>query len=259
MKKLLPLLVLLGCCVAWAQTPPRNATVFANLDQNNNWGSCTGSCAGGSTAYPTTYWAPFQTTPSRDGSSLKFYVDGPAWTDVLFWNKVGPHDNFTHFQFDFWMQLDSNSTTIGQAIEMDAFQFAKGTEYMFGTQCDYASGAWEIWSQGMGMWISTGVTCQKFTPNVWYHITWNFHRNNYSWDKSTYYDNVTIERYDTSNNLAARNTYTFGYGYPSGPMPATWSDDLGVQFQVDLNGQAGINGNPSTITQFVDQVKLTAW
>jgi hypothetical protein len=203
--------------------------------------------------------AQFQTQPSRDGASTKFYVDGPAWTDVLFWNKVGAHDDFTHFQFDFWVQVDTNSTTIGQTLEFDAFQFAKGVEYMFGTQCDYATGVWEIWNQRGGRWMNSGIACQKFVPNVWYHITWNFHRNTYWWDRNMYYDNLTIERYDANNTLAARNTYNLYRAYAPGPMPAGWSDDLGVQFQVDLNGQAGINGNPSTITEYVDQVKLTAW
>jgi hypothetical protein len=34
---------------------------------------------------------------------------------------------------------------------------------------------------------------------------------------------------------------------------------MGVQFQIDLNGQAGVNSNPTTISEYVDKVTLTAW
>ncbi|MGI9103845.1 MAG: hypothetical protein ACR2IF_15505 [Terriglobales bacterium] len=252
---------LLASCAALAQvTPPSTATVFSGIDDNTtNWGNCTGTCAGGATAYSTSYMAQFQTTPSKDGDSTKFYVDGPAWTDMLFWNKVGPHDSFSNFQFDFWFMLDSNSTTIGQAIEFDAFQFAKGVEYMFGTQCDYGAGVWDIWNQKSGHWIQTGIACPKFTPNVWYHATWNFHRSARKQQPMMYYDSLTLVQYDANDNAVYNVTYTLNTGEPAGPEPSGWSDNMGVQFQLDLNGNSGASGYPSAVTEWIDQVKLTAW
>jgi hypothetical protein len=259
MKYLLAGLVLLIGSAAWATTPPSNATVFPQIDDSTSgWGSCTGGCAGGNSA--STFWMQQnQTTPSLDGASTQFYVDGPAWSNVLFWNKMGAHDSLTHFKFDFWVHLDSNSSTIGQAMEFDTFQFVNGREYMFGTQCDYGTGAWEVWNPQAGTWQKTGVACAKFTPNAWYHITWNFHRSPHLNNKNQYYDNFRVVQYDSNNNVVANNSYSVNLAYGSGPLPSGWNDNMGVQFQMDLNGQAGVNSNPTTISEYVDKVTLTAW
>ncbi len=253
---------LLMTSVAWATTPPPNATVFPKIDQSTSgWDSCTGACAGGVTA--NAFWmAQNQTTPSLDGSSTLFHVDGKAFTDVLFYNKLGPHDSFTHFQSDFWVNVDSNSTIIGQALEFDTFQFVNGREYMFGTQCDYAAGVWEVWNAQSLTWQKTRVVCPKFVPNVWYHITWNFHRNNggfFFFNKNQFYDNFTVVQFDAHNNVVSNNTYVLNLQYPSGALPVGWTDTMGIQFQVDLNSLAGVNGNPSTINEYVDKVTVTAW
>jgi hypothetical protein len=251
--------LLLMSSVAWATTPPSNATVFPQIDDSTSgWGSCTGGCAGGASA--STYWmAQNQTTPSVDGASTQFYVDGPAWTNVLFFNKLGAHDSFTHFQLDFWVNVDSNSTIIGQALEFDTFQFVNGREYMFGTQCDYAAGSWEVWNPQAGTWRNTGVACPKFTPNVWYHITWNFHRSGRGNNKNQYYDNFTVVQYDANNNVVSNKTYSLNLAYGSTALPSGWNDNMGIQFQLDLNGQSGVNGNPTTTSEYVDKVSLTAW
>jgi hypothetical protein len=44
----------------------------------------------------------------------------------------------------------------------------------------------------------------------------------------------------------------------AGPLPAGWSDQLDVQFQIDLNGQANTSGYPNSITETLDNVKLGA-
>jgi hypothetical protein len=254
-------LVLLCSAGSAANSSNGNTTVFSNIDDSTaGWGQCTGAgCAGGSSA-SNYFMAQNQTTPSKDGASTEFYVDGAAYTDVLFWNKLGAHDSLTHFTFDFWSQFDANSSTIGQAFEFDTFQFTKGREYMFGTQCDYAAGVWEVWNAGAGAWQKTSVACPKFTPNVWYHITWNVHRNVAKGDKNMYYDSFTVAQYDTTGTtVVSNNTYTLNLVYPSTTMPTGWTDNMGVQFQIDLNGQSGVNGNPSSTKEWVDRVSLTAW
>jgi hypothetical protein len=250
---------LLMSSAAWATTPPSNATVFPQIDDSTSgWGSCTGGCAGGTAA--NAFWmAQNQTTPSLDGASTQFHVDGNAWTNVLFWNKLGAHDSFTHFQLDFWVNVDSNSAIIGQALEFDTFQFVNGREYMFGTQCDYATGLWEVWNPQGGTWQNAGVACSRFTPNVWYHITWNFHRAARGANKNQYYDNFRVVQYDANNNVVSNRSYSLGLAYGSTALPSGWNDNMGIQFQLDLNGQAGVNGNPTTTSEYVDKVSLTAW
>jgi len=157
------------------------------------------------------------------------------------------------------VNVDSNSTIIGQALEFDTFQFVNGREYMFGTQCDYAVGLWEVWNAQGGTWQKTPVACPKFTPNVWYHITWNFHRGKRFNNQNQFYDNFTVVQYNANNNVVSKSTYILNLAYGSAPLPAGWNDNMGIQFQVDLNGQAGVNGNPTTVSEYVDKVSVTAW
>lgn len=144
--------------------------VFSNIDDNmTGWGSCT-SCAGGQNNADTYWMAQFQTTPSLDGSSTQFYISASLpYSDVLFWEKLGAQDWAKQFTWDFWVYLDSASVG-AQALEYDVFQFVGGIEYMFGTQCVYSSGQWNIWNQGVGAWVPTSVACQPLSPNVWHHM-----------------------------------------------------------------------------------------
>jgi len=255
MKHILLLCLLLGAAVAVAQvaSPSTTATIFSNIDDSpNGWGSCT-NCAGGALA--DIFWmAQYQTMPSVDGDSTQFYLSGPAWSDVLWWNKLGAHDSFTNFQTDFWVMFGTDAIANSQALEFDTFQFVKGREYMFGTQCDYAYNAWDVWNQQAGTWERTSIPCPKFTANVWYHMTWQFHRGATPRDKNMHYDSLTIVQYAQDGvTITGSNTYQTNLAYPSGPLPAGWSDDLGVQFQMDSNSRGG------TMTEWVDRVTLTAW
>jgi hypothetical protein len=236
-------------------------STYSDLDDSYaGWGggmACTGSCAGGASATNATNTVV--STPSFDGhNSMEFWFNGPAWTDVLWWNKLGVNDSVTNYRFDFYVQLYNGTNALPnnvQALEFDTFHFIKmaknkGIEYMFGTQCDYANGWWEVWNQQQGYWAATSVSCNPFQPNVWYHITWNLRRTP---DKMMHYDNFTIVQYDGNKNILASNTYTLNLAYPSGPLPKGWDSVLGVQFQMDANANGG------QMQEYVDQVKLTAW
>ena len=265
----LVLALLLLASAAWATTPPTTATVFSNIDDqvgrdngsgSVGWGWCT-TCAGGATSATTFWMLQNQTTPSLDGTSTEFYTDGSAYSNVLFWYNVGAHDTASNFQTDFWVQIDQNSTVIGQAFEFDTYQFVNGRQFMFGTQCDYSKGyVWDVWSQAKTQWIPTTIPCdlvkkQALTPNVWYHITWNFHRAG----KLEYYDSITVVRYDSAMNVVSNVTYSASISQGSAKLPAGWINNLGVQFQMDLNGNAGVGSNPTTMTEHIDNVTLTAW
>src|ERR1051325_9837203 len=125
--------VLLCSAFAWSTTRYRNLDESTAIDDGvTGWGSCV-PCAGGS-SNATISSSPFQTYPSRDGSSRDFYISGDAYSNGLWWYKVGPNNAASNFNFDFWIYLDS-STQAAQALEFDIFQFIRGREYMFGTQC----------------------------------------------------------------------------------------------------------------------------
>ncbi len=228
--------LVLSLCVcvpqSWAQKTISNID-----DQSGGWGSCS-HCAGGQTKADVFWTAPFQTTPSRDGNSRQFYVSSShQFSNVLFWKKLGAQDAATHFTWDFWVYLDRASLN-AQALEYDLFQYVGGTEYMFGSECEYKAGVWGIWNQKAAKWVSTALPCKRFTPSVWHHIVWKVHRTS---DKLMHYDSVTLDGV----------THTINMTEPSGPMPSGWSDDLGVQWQLDTPS------SPLTFNEWIDSVKIT--
>ena len=127
------------------------------------WGSCV-TCAGGvPTGTASLSTSPFITSPSVDGASRDFYISGSAYTNGLWWYKVGSNDAVSHFKMDFWLNVTSD-TRYAQALEFDVFQhnkqitqFASGTRFMFGTQCNYAAGVWDVWDA----WRSQMVAHQR--------------------------------------------------------------------------------------------------
>ena len=248
-KKALSALFLVCASVTlWSQTYSNinNSTVLNDgLPGAVGWGSCVASnCAGGN-GDASISTAPFQTSPSVDGSSREFYITGVPGSDGLWWYKVGPNDAVSNFELNFWVYFNSE-TSSANALEFDAFQFNNGVEYMFGTQCNYLSGYWDVWNTGAGQWVQTSVHCPEFKPNTWYHLSWQFHPtspNNYE-----HYDRLTIEQPGYRGRLNT-STYNFNLAFPSGP---TTSNNMGVQFQMD------IGGNGASMEEWVDEVTLIA-
>ena len=129
-------------------TPPSTALVFTQIEQMSGWESCgTAACAGGSGK--SAYWmAQNQTSPSLDGRSMELYNAG-VWANALWWKHLGANNNVSNFLWDFYVQLDSASTSQAQALEFDVFQFIGGFNYMIGSQCDYGNGVWDVWDESI--------------------------------------------------------------------------------------------------------------
>lgn len=234
--------VLLCAVTAWS------ATKYSRLEDSQSWSSCV-ACAGGKSNNASIATSGFHENPSRDGASRDFWMSGSAFSNALWWHKIGKNNAAKNFSFDFWLKVASN-TSAAQAFEFDAFQFISGRRYMFGTECSYGSGVWDIWDSGGWKWIHTNVPCKRFVPNVWYHINMTFHRTD---DKYMHYDKLTIVQLNSTYAVVANNTYSFNKALPSGWNPAGWSDTVGVQFQMDI-GKKG-----AEMQEWVDQVSLTAW
>jgi hypothetical protein len=244
LKRVTALAVFLSICscVLLAQSWYNINESTAADDGTVGWGSCV-ACAGGGTT-GTVSSAPNQTYPSLDGRSRDFIVSGADYTDGLWWYKVGPHDSDTHFTFEFWLQVGSGSR-FAQALEFDVFQFRSGVEYMFGTQCDYANGVWQLWNAGMEEWVPTQFACKRLTPGKWYHLTYHFHRT--VPDNAEHYDSLTIGEQHESTT-----TYNFATTYPSGTLPRGFTENMGAQFQIDIGASGG------TIEEWVDEVNFIA-
>jgi hypothetical protein len=238
-------LALLAPSTLFAQRTFSNIDDITATDNGTvGWGMCS-NCAGGQVT--STYWmAHNQTTPSRDGASTELFMSGQGYSNVLYYNKLGPLDSASHFTWDFWVQVDSSSSS-AQTFEFDTFQFMNGRRFMFGTQCNYANGQWQIWNEGGKYWLNAGFACQKFVPGKWYHLTWKFHRGTGT-DTQMYYDSFSIQ-HDGRSTTHSLNALA----EPSGPLPAGWGDNLGVQFQLDLGPSGG------ELHEWIDQVTLTAY
>src|SRR5262249_14791193 len=86
------LFLLLGSVAAWS------STTFNDIEEKTGWGSCV-ACAGGASKNASIATSPFHTSPSKDGASRDFYINGSAWADALWWKKLGAHNSATHFQW----------------------------------------------------------------------------------------------------------------------------------------------------------------
>jgi hypothetical protein len=131
------------------------------------------------------------------------------------------------------------------ALEFDIFQFIVPTEYMFGSQCTYTTGFWDVWNASTHQWAATSLACTKFTADVWHHIVWQVHRT--TSDKMMHYDSVTIDGVQHTLNVSE----------PSGALPSGWSDMMGVQWQLD--GPGNLNNLPITANEWIDKVNLKVW
>ncbi|MGA2373625.1 MAG: hypothetical protein ACLPPV_03850 [Candidatus Korobacteraceae bacterium] len=214
--------------------------MFSNIDDMTGWHGCNASsCSGGSG--DGSYWmAQNQSNPSRDGASGEFYNSG-VWENSLWSRKLGANDGVHNFLWDFYyIEVDDDSETAAQALEFDAFQFIGGYNYMMGSECNYDGGAvWDTWNESTGHWIHTTISCPKFSANTWHHIQW----------------------YITTDS--GNHTYTYhtlvvdGDSHPvnvtGNAKNLNWSDNLGVQFQLD--DTAGGGG----YHEWTDEVKLTIW
>jgi hypothetical protein len=219
-------------------TPPSTALVFTQIEQMSGWESCgTAACAGGSGK--SAYWmAQNQTSPSLDGSSMELDNAG-VWSNALWWKHLGANNNVSNFLWDFYVQLDSASTSQAQALEFDVYQFIGGYNYMIGSQCDYGNGVWDVWDGSNQKWIGTGIACQKLTPGTWHHIQWYVQRvpNTHNYHYVTLV--VDGKSYSVNKTYSARNL--------------GWADNMGVQYQLDVKASGG------GYHEWVDKSTLTVW
>ena len=219
-------------------TVPSTAKVWTKLeDTTDSWSDCSANCAGGQST--TNYWmAPFQTSPSRDGSSRQFFNGGAAWANVLWIKKLGNQNQAHHFLWDFWVYFDSTTAANVWAAEYDLWQSVGGHEFMMGSQCDFGTGYWDTWNSSAGHWVQTSIPCKRFAGGTWHHIQWYMERvssNQYR------YNTLVV---DGVSHAVNQTFYTNG---------VNWADSMGVQWQLDLSS------NGYDAHEWVDQVKLSIW
>ena len=218
-------------------TPPANAQVLTEMQNDSaNWSICS-LCAHGTNTTGNFWMAPSQSQPSLSGSSLEMYADGPSWTNVLFMDTMLGTSSNTNFLWDFWIYHDPAAEAHFWSSEFDLWQVLGGKEFMIGSQCDFGDGYWSTWDSQGNRWVLNGIPCPHWTPG-WHHIQWYVERIN-----------PTQYRYDTlvvdGKSYGLNQTWNFN--------DTTWPDMTGIQFQVDQDP----SGTP--LHEWADNVTLTMW
>ena len=156
-------------------TPPANAQVLTEMQNDTaNWSICS-LCAAGTTTTGNYRLTFSQSQPSLSGSSLEMYVDGPQWSNVLFIDTMLGTSSNSHFLFDFWVYHDPASEAHFWASEFDLWQVLSGNEFMIGSQCDFGDGYWATWDSQGDAWVLNGIPCPHWAPG-WHHIQWYVER-----------------------------------------------------------------------------------
>jgi len=241
------------------------ATSYWTVDNNNGVG---GQCNHGSIATFDSASDPnTMNSPDFDENGQHFMVKSQCtYDDSLFYWKdpANPQSGSTNFLWDFWFYIPTttrNSTV--QALEFDFFQAVPLNdgvhEFMFGSQCNYASNQWQIWLPDNGglRWVNAGVSPCQFSTGSWHHATYFLQR-------------VTNDGYqqiprqfdpgsDTNVNLRfgtltidGVTAYLGGFSYSTIPHPE-WGATIGLQHQLDSSA-SGV-----TIEEYVDEESLTTW
>ena len=217
-------------------TPPANAQVLNQMQNDGTWGICSLCAAGTNTS--SNYWMKgSQSQPSLSGSSREMFAGGQSWTNVLFMDTILGTNNSTHFLWDFYVYHDPADEPHFWSSEFDFWQVLGGKEFMIGSQCDYGDGYWATWDTEGDRWVLNGIPCPHWSPG-WHHVQWYLERIS-----------PTQYRYDTlvfdGKAYGLNQTWTFG--------SSTWQDMVGVQFQLDQD----TSGTP--LHEWVDKVTLTMW
>ncbi len=255
-------------------TPPTSATRVARIAESSLWvvdnnpgvgGNCNDGSIGTfqSSSDPNT-----SNSPDYPRTGQHFVLKSKCqYDDTLFYRKDGrdpsPYAGDTNFLWDFWFYIPTTTQHASvQALEFDFFQalpLSDGVhEFMFGSQCNYASNQWQLWlPQGGGLtWVNAGLSPCQFSTGSWHHATYFLQRvipAGYQKIPATFSPSS-----DTNSGLRFGtltidgNTMYLG-GLSNSTIPYHWSSTLGVQHQLD----SAQNG--ATIEEYVDNESVTAW
>ena len=220
-----------------ASGPPANAKQYNNINQMGGWQGCD-TCAGAGGNGPTAVYSLVQglSSPSMDGKSSQFYLQGNApYSAALWWNQLGANPNVSNFQYDLYFYLKQPSAA--QALEFDVNQSIDGKKYIFGTECDIKGHHdWNVYDAAGHQWMQTGIACSEPAAYAWNHLTLEFQRAN----GQVKFLSVTLNGKKSYINRA----YS--------PQSSSVSE-LNVAIQIDADG------SNTPYHEWADKVNLTAW
>ena len=216
---------------------PASAIALNALDERTECNPAARRTVPGEAAMPAT--GKRCTKAAHHGMAIVFNSTMRGSADALWWLKLGPMSATTNLLWDFYVQVDSTSLQAAQAIEFDTFQFVEGYVYMMGTQCDDASGCWEVWDEYNGQWRAPA--CPARSSRLGIGTTYRSMSNGWPPLGSIVLSRLRLTRTRMLSTKSMR------------PNTLAGGDNPGVQYQLDVNA-TGV-GYPV----WVDQSTLTAW
>jgi len=232
-------------CVVALLSIVASAQFSTNMEMNGTaWTKCVlPTCNPGGSGVPTS------TTIAATGSkwppnSLELSVTGPEWTNFLAYDKLGA-TTATYFQSDFSIYIPTGVPSGNyHTLEYDIFQYLSPYEFMWGSQCVMGE-KWQIWDGLHYQWLDTTRAC-SLPAGSWHHIQWWVHRV----DGDASCEGYPCLYYDM---LGVDEVYTqFATTEPSGPIPSGWSNNSGLNFQLDISGAK----SKATATEYIQHVNL---
>jgi hypothetical protein len=203
-----------------------NLTTFIRIEEQSEWQTC-GNCgntgASGNTAsYNMTRGI---SSPSKDGSSAKFWIGGSYAYANAYWyiRQTAPKAPVTYLKYEFDLYVPKAYVSTPQAIEFECQQRANGYKYNFAWQANYSGGSWRIFDYVNKKWISTGLSLTKFSADTWHHIIAEYHTEG----GYTVHDALTIDGVRHAVGIKQKAMYVGGTGL-----------SFTNAFQLDLNKYA---------------------
>jgi hypothetical protein len=193
-----------------------SGTTYSHLEDRSGWQGCSDCAgAGGNAKYS---YQQHQSSPSTDGSSIKFNLGGSTpWSHALFHNRVsGGISSQTNFILDFYYYLKTPAASSG--LEIAANQAFSGRRYKWSHQCSYVSGVWKTWDATHKKWVNTSIPCRRPSAYSWHHVTFEMKRSggktvfvsltqdghkyyiNRSYSPESFSDNGTSVRFQLNGN-----------------------------------------------------------
>ncbi len=208
-------------------TDTTNLTVITRLEEKTDWQTC-GNCGntGGSVGQTASYsMTRGISSPSKDGSSAKFWIGGPYAYKNGYWyiRPPAPTKPVSYLRYEFDLYIPKAYANAPQAIEFECQQRINGYKYNFAWQANYAGGTWRIFDYVNRKWDSSGLSLTKFTPDTWHHIVAEYHVEG----TNAVHDALTIDGIRRTVGIKHAGKYVGGTGR-----------SFTSAFQLDLNKYA---------------------
>ncbi len=253
-------------------TPPATATrVFPGVNPVGVWTvdnnlHVGGSCNDGRIAPFTSYSDPnTSNSPDVAQGGQHFILNSKCKYDdsLFFWkDRTTPQANHPNLLWDFWFYVPAaTAASTVQALEFDLFQTVRLSngvhEFMFGSQCNYASNQWQLYLPGTTRltWVNTGLSPCQFATGSWHHLTYFLQRVTISGYQQipavfTPSSDLNVNLKFVSLTIDGRTLYLGGL---ANSTLSSWSPILGVQHQLDSSM------SNATIEEYIDKETVTAW